>query len=124
MIKTILSGESSPEVLAELVKALEGFLKPHHRFLIEQLLCHVDFLDEAIERVSEEIRGRLSPFEGKIELLRSIPAAVYILSCGETYRELGGDYFDRLSPQTLQRRLVRRLENLGYKVSFQTNSGI
>ena len=58
-------------------------------------MCHVDFLDEAIERVSQEIRGRLSPFEGKIELLRSIPAAVYhILSCGETYRELGGDYFD------------------------------
>jgi len=232
ILEAILSGESSPEVLAELAKgklrskrpqlakALEGLLQPHHRFLIEQLLCHVDFLDEAIERVSDEIRRRLSPFEGKIELLLSIPgvsrriaevilaeigadmsrfpssahlaswagicpgnnesggkrksgrtrkgspwlraaliqaahaasrskgtylcsqyhriasrrgkkralvavahsilvAVYHILSRGETYRELGADYFDRLSPQTLQRRLVRRLENLGYKVSLE-----
>ena len=71
ILEAILSGESSPEVLAELAKgklrskrpqlakALEGFLQPHHRFLIEQLLCHVDFLDEAIERVSSPLlRGR------------------------------------------------------------------
>jgi transposase len=37
-------------------------------------------------------------------------------SCG--YEELGGDYFDKCDRQGVERRLVRRLEGLGYKVSL------
>jgi transposase len=37
-------------------------------------------------------------------------------SCG--YEELGGDYFDKRDRQAVERRLVRRLEGLGYKVSL------
>ena len=37
-------------------------------------------------------------------------------SCG--YEELGGDYFDKRDRQGVERRLVRRLEGLGYKVSL------
>ncbi|HET6659540.1 MAG TPA: IS110 family transposase [Rubrobacter sp.] len=37
-------------------------------------------------------------------------------SCG--YEELGGDYFDQRDGQGVERRLVRRLEGLGYKVSL------
>jgi transposase len=37
-------------------------------------------------------------------------------SCG--YEELGGDYFDKRDRQVVERRLVRRLEGLGYKVSL------
>ena len=32
--------------------------------------------------------------------------------------ELGGDYFDKRDRQAVERRLVRRLEGLGYKVSL------
>jgi transposase len=42
-----------------------------------------------------------------------------ILATGQTYRELGGDYFERQNPQATQRRLVRRLEALGLKVTIQ-----
>ena len=38
-------------------------------------------------------------------------------SCG--YEELGGDYFDKRDQQVVERRLVRRLEGLGYKVSLE-----
>jgi transposase len=34
------------------------------------------------------------------------------------YEELGGDYFDKRDRQGVERRLVRRLEGLGYKVSL------
>jgi transposase len=35
-----------------------------------------------------------------------------------SYEELGGDYFDKRDRQGVERRLVRRLEGLGYKVSL------
>lgn len=38
------------------------------------------------------------------------------------YRELGGDYFDRLDPGRLQRHLVRRLEQLGYSVTLEAQA--
>ena len=35
------------------------------------------------------------------------------------YRDLGGDYFDRLNADGLKRYLVRRLEALGHKVTIE-----
>ena len=43
-------------------------------------------------------------------------AAYHILKRNECYRELGGDYFDRLDVARTQRTLVRRLERLGNTV--------
>jgi transposase len=37
----------------------------------------------------------------------------------EPYREAGGDFFDRLQPEDTARRLVKRLEHLGYHVTLQ-----
>ena len=42
-----------------------------------------------------------------------------ILATGQRYRELGGDYFERQNPQATQRRLIRRLEAPGLKVTVQ-----
>src|SRR5262249_21972683 len=45
--------------------------------------------------------------------------AIYqVLKKGEPYRELGGDYLERLAPERLTRQLVGRLERLGHKVSL------
>lgn len=50
----------------------------------------------------------------------SILTIVYhVLSAHEPYRDLGGDYVDRRDHQAIERRLVRRLEALGYEVSLQ-----
>jgi transposase len=45
--------------------------------------------------------------------------AYYVLTRKEAYRELSGNYFDERDRQAVERRLVRRLERLGYQVSLQ-----
>jgi transposase len=46
----------------------------------------------------------------------SMPIAYWhMFSTGETYRDLGGDYFQRRDPE----RLVARLEALGHHVTLQ-----
>jgi len=85
MLEAILSGSTDPKVLADLAKgrlrnklsllkeALQGRFRPHHRFLLGQILSHLDFLDEAIEEMSKEVEKRLDPFLQEIELLKTIP---------------------------------------------------
>jgi transposase len=43
----------------------------------------------------------------------------HLLNRGEAYTELGGNYFDERDRWQVERRLVRRLEALGYAVSLQ-----
>jgi hypothetical protein len=45
-----------------------------------------------------------------------------VLRKREAYRELGADYYDRLQPERLARRLVRRLEQLGHKVTLEARA--
>jgi transposase len=40
---------------------------------IRELLAHIDYIDEAIERVSEEVERHVAPFAREIELLDTIP---------------------------------------------------
>ena len=45
--------------------------------------------------------------------------AYHLLKHGTTFRDLGGDYFDRRDQDALERRLIARLEQLGNKVSVE-----
>lgn len=66
MLEALLGGHTDPKLLAdlalgrlrskraELEQALVGVFKPHHRFLLTELLAQIDTLDEAINRVSEQ----------------------------------------------------------------------
>jgi transposase len=85
MLEALLEGQTDPEVLAdlakgklrkklpELKKALHGRFSTHHRFLLEQILGHLDFLDEAIEKISEEVATRTAPFDELIQFMDTIP---------------------------------------------------
>lgn len=85
MLEALLSGNTDPVVLADLARgklrkkltllreALEGRFRPHHQFMLGQILSHLDFLDEAIEEVSKEVENHIAPFLKEIELLRTIP---------------------------------------------------
>jgi transposase len=42
----------------------------------------------------------------------------HMFTTGETYHDLGGDYFQRRDPERATRRLVARLENLGHHVTL------
>ena len=45
--------------------------------------------------------------------------AYYLLGRGTTYVELGAEFLDRLDPERTTHHLVKRLEQLGYKVSLE-----
>jgi transposase len=207
---------------AELEEALQGYFTPHHSFLLTEYFSQMDYLDDAIERVSAVIAQRLTAEQEAIALLDTIPgisqrtaeillaeigtdmtrfpsakhlaswagmcpghdesggkrlsgktrkgsrwlrqvlveaahvaaktkqtylAAQYkriaarrgkkraLIALGHTilvivytlltrkqpYQDLGAAYFDSLEQQRVERRLVRRLERLGYRVSLQPN---
>jgi transposase len=49
-----------------------------------------------------------------------LTAAYYIIRDGVEYKDLGGDYFDRLNPPRHVNQLVRRLQGLGYQVELKS----
>lgn len=85
MLEALIVGELNPEEMAELAKgrlrekreelakALEGRVKAHHRFVLTELLCQIDSLDETIARFDEQIMEYCRPFEAAITLVDTIP---------------------------------------------------
>lgn len=61
------------EKQAKLEKALVGNLKPHHRFMLAQHLSHIEFLDEAITKLDEQIAELMRPFEAQLVAWDSLP---------------------------------------------------
>ena len=235
ILQALLAGVTDPGQWAELAKgrlrakraeleqALRGRIQVHQAFLIAELLEHVDHLDEALARVSQEVAERLRPFDEDIARLDTIPGinrrvaedilaeigtdmsrfasarhlaswagmcpgnnesggkrksgqtrhgspwlrkalieaahaaarckhgyltaqyhrlaarrgkkkavvavghtllviVYHVLMRHEEYHELGGNYFDERDKQAVTRRLVQRLEKLGYEVSLQPTS--
>lgn len=45
--------------------------------------------------------------------------AYHLISRQETYKDLGADYFDKQRPESLKKRLIKRLEKLGYHVCVE-----
>ena len=235
ILRAILAGEEDPERLADLAqrklrskrtdleRALVGKLSEHHRFMLGELLSHLDFLDEQIKQIETRTEAQLAqmpPFQNAIHLLDTIPgvssqlatiivaeigvdmsrfpsdrhltawagvapgnnetggkqrsgktrkgnqylqrglvigahaaartkqtylrslyarlaarrgrnraavavartilqAAYYMLKRGETYQELGHDYLDRLDRDHTAKRLIRRLQAIGFIVDVK-----
>ncbi len=84
MVEAVIGGEQDAEALAALARgrlraklpdqslALEGRVQPHHRFLLQRILAHIDFLEQSIAQVEQEIEQHLRPFEEALELVQSI----------------------------------------------------
>jgi len=85
MIEAMIAGEENPELLselaqrrlknkkAELQRALNGLIGNHQKLMLAAQLRHIDYLDEEIGRLDEEIKRRMLPFEEDLELLDTIP---------------------------------------------------
>ena len=232
ILDALVAGETDGALLADLARgrlrakrdqlaqAVVGRFAPHHAFMITEQLSHLDYLDEAMERISTEIEQRLQDEWEAVKLLDSVPgisqraaeivvaelgvdlhrfpsakhlaswagmcpgnkesggkrlsgktrkgnvwlrqvlieiahvasktketylAAQYrriaarrgkkraLIALGHTilviiyhilterkpYHELGGTYFDQREREQVERRLIRRLERLGYSVSLE-----
>ena len=85
MLDALVAGTHDPEVLADLARgrlreklpalreALAGHFHSYHRVLVSELLAHLDYLDEAVARLSQEVAQVIAPFEAKLTLLDTIP---------------------------------------------------
>jgi transposase len=80
----LVMGTRDSEVLADLARgnlrkklpalrqALAGRFRPHHGFLVAQILAHLDYLDEAIDAVSQQIDVVMAPFADEVARLDTI----------------------------------------------------
>ena len=85
MLDALVTGTTNPVVLADLARgqlrkkipalqaALVGRFEDEHTLVVGQILAHIDFLDEAIDRLSAEIEERIRPFAAQRDLLMTIP---------------------------------------------------
>jgi transposase len=85
MLQALVAGTTDPELLAELAKgklrakmpalkeALVGRFDRQHALIVSAILAHLDFLDEQIQLLSDEIETQLTPFGGAVDLLCTIP---------------------------------------------------
>src|SRR2546430_12267298 len=84
MRRGLVAGERDGAVLADLAKgtlrqkrarlaeALTGRFTAHHAALLDDLLAHIEFLDGAIERLSQRIAAALEPQAEAVERLGGI----------------------------------------------------
>jgi transposase len=85
MLEALVGGATDPDALADLARgalrkklpalrqALRGRFRPHHAFVVSQILAHVDYLEEVIEAVSHQVDQLLTPFTDALERLSAIP---------------------------------------------------
>ena len=102
MVEALVAGTTDPQVLADLARgqlrkklpalqrALVGRFRPVHAFLLEQILAKIDYLDEALERLTAEIDRRVAPFEPTLTALDTIPG-IDRIGAVSLVAETGGD---------------------------------
>ena len=76
--------------------------------------------DTYLSAFYHRIRGRRGPAKAAVAVGHAILVICWhLLSTGETYNDLGGDYFDKRRTSTAhQRRLVGQLEAMGLDVTI------
>ena len=92
ILAAIVAGTATPEQMAEfskrrlrnkrdlLSRALEGRVKPHHRFVLTELVSQIDSLEETIARFNQEIEEYCRPFEEVVVLLDTIPGVARVIA--------------------------------------------
>jgi transposase len=85
VLQALIDGQTDPERLAscistrvkasraELLEALRGHIKAHHRFMLKLHLSHIDALDKAVTELEKEVGLGLEPFRQAAKLLSTMP---------------------------------------------------
>ncbi len=81
--------------------------------------CKDSYLSAQYQRLAIRRGGK----KATIALGHTLLVIIYqLLSEDKDYEELGGNYFDEWDRQAVHKRLVRRLEKLGYAVKLEPTS--
>ena len=106
MVKGLIAGESSEEVLRyasqrlkasaeELLDALDGELTDAHRFVLGELMDHIEDLERRIARFNRHLLEGLAPQQGLLQALQTIPgldergAAMLLVEVGDDMDAFG-----------------------------------
>jgi transposase len=112
MLEAMIEGERNPAVLADMAlgkmrtkvsdleDALLGRFSEHHGTIARVILDHIDFLDESIDRLDQEIAARMNPFRESLGRLVTIPG-VGIRTAEVIIAETGGDMSKFPTPNQL-----------------------
>lgn len=85
MLEAMIDGEEDAEKLAqfargalknkraELELALHGHMNAHQRLMLKTMIAHIDFVNEQIEAMDQEVAQRLAPFQEDLERIDTIP---------------------------------------------------
>lgn len=85
MLEALVSGVENPKTLAAMAKgslrkkrgaleeALQGMVGAHQQMILASQLRHLDFLDQEIARLDDEVSQRMRPFEEDIQRIDAIP---------------------------------------------------
>lgn len=94
---------------------------PHlRRLLIQAAHAAAHSKNSYLAAQYRRIASRRGPKKAAMAVAHSIAVIIYhLLRDHTTYQDLGGNYFDERDRQTTEKRLVRRLQRLGYQVELQ-----
>jgi transposase len=85
MLRALIGGDPDAQALAdlalgklrkkkeELKEALTGRVTDHHRRLLQEVLDHIEYLDRAMARCTDQIETMMRPYEDHLERLDGIP---------------------------------------------------
>jgi len=59
--------------IEQLKLALEGRITAHHRFMVDLSMGHMQYIEQQILRLDEEIARHIAPYQQQFELLQTIP---------------------------------------------------
>jgi len=106
MVKGLIAGEGPEQVLtyaskrlkateAELLDALDGELSGEHRFVLAELMDHIEELEQRIVRHGNHLLQGLAPQQGLLQALQTIPgldergAAMLLVEIGDDMDAFG-----------------------------------
>lgn len=112
MVKAIIAGKQPHEVLhlasrrlkatrEELFDALQGELTDNHRFVLDEIMCHIEEIEARIARFDARLIEELKDEHNKLSLLQTLPgidligAAMLLVEIGTDMNAFGSA--DRLS---------------------------
>lgn len=99
-------------------------IKPGNRSLRSALIEAANAAGKKKDSYLSAMYRRLASRRGKKRALVAVARTIlqssyFIIKRGVNYKDLGADYFERRDPEGLARRLVKRIQKLGFSVTLQ-----
>lgn len=124
-LELMVHGRVKPKI-PELIKAIQGKLSDHHRFMIETIMSHIESLEECIAEIETKIESILVAYNDDIERLDTIPgvdrdtAAIIVAELGT---EVGKSFPSAQHVASWAGVCPGNNESAGKKKSTRTNKG-